>query len=136
MYPEYDDFYEPSEGEMFFDEMKEKFREILREDVNSEISRLTKENAELGQKVKEYNDKNLNLSCRERDLQYKIDNYKREVEKDFYNKTMEEVFEKLLEDSEVWYAERVPHEKPKCNLCNEERKLIAVYHSGNAKSRG
>lgn len=24
MYPEYDDFYEPSEGEMFFDEMKEK----------------------------------------------------------------------------------------------------------------
>ena len=40
MYPEYDDFYEPSEVEMFFDEMKEKFREILREDVNSEISRL------------------------------------------------------------------------------------------------
>lgn len=47
MYPEYDDFYEPSEGEMFFDEMKEKFREILREDVNSEISKLTKENIEL-----------------------------------------------------------------------------------------
>ena len=47
MYPEYDDFYEPSEGEMFFDEMKEKFREILREDVNSKINRLTKENAEL-----------------------------------------------------------------------------------------
>lgn len=46
MYPEYDDFYEPSEGEMFFDEMKEKFRDILREDVNSEISKLTKEKAE------------------------------------------------------------------------------------------
>lgn len=29
MYPEYDDFYEPSEGEMFFDEMKERFREIF-----------------------------------------------------------------------------------------------------------
>ena len=52
MYPEYDDFYEPSEGEMFFDEMKEKFREILREGVNSEISRLTKENVELRQKKK------------------------------------------------------------------------------------
>ena len=84
MYPEYDDFYEPSEGEMFFDEMKEKFREILREDVNSEINRLTKENAELRQKVKEYNDKNWDLSRRENDLQYKIDNYKREVENDFY----------------------------------------------------
>lgn len=135
MYPEYDDFYEPSEVEMFFDEMKEKFREILREDVNSEISRLTKENIELRQKVKEYNDKNLDFSCRERDLQYKIDNYKREVEKDFYNKTMEEVFEKLLEDSEVWYAERVPHEKPKCNLCNEERKLVAVYPNGETVTK-
>ena len=29
MSPEYDDFYKPSEGEVFFDEMKEKFREIL-----------------------------------------------------------------------------------------------------------
>ena len=135
MYPEYDDFYEPSEGEMFFDEMKEKFREILREDVNSEISRLTKENAELRQKVKEYNDKNLDLSRRENDLQYKIDNYKREVEKDFYNKTMEEVFEELLEDSEAWYAEHVPHEKPKCNLCNEERKLVAVYPDGETVTK-
>lgn len=115
--------------------MKEKFREILREDVNSEINRLTKENAELRQKVKEYNDKNWDLSRRENDLQYKIDNYKREVENDFYNKTMEEVFEKLLEDSEVWYAEHVPHEKPKCNLCNEERKLVAIYPNGETVTK-
>lgn len=135
MYPEYDDFYELSEGEMFFDEMKEKFREILCEDVNSEISKLTKENAELRQKVKEYNDKNWDLSRRENDLQYKMDNYKREVENDFYNKTMEEVFEKLLEDSEVWYAEHVPHEKPKCNLCNVERKLVAVYPNGETVTK-
>lgn len=52
MYSEFDDFYEPSEGEMFFDEMKEKFKEILHEDVNSEISKLTKDNAELRQKGK------------------------------------------------------------------------------------
>ena len=70
---EFDDLYEPSEGEMFFDEMKEKFREILHEDVNSEISKLIKENAELRQKVKEYNDRNLDLARRERDLQYKMD---------------------------------------------------------------
>ena len=29
MYPDFDDYYDPSEGELFFDEMKEKFREIL-----------------------------------------------------------------------------------------------------------
>lgn len=125
-----EDFYEPSEGELFFDEMKEKFREILREDVNSELSRLTKENAELRKTVKEYNDKKTELSRRERDIQYKEDNLRRDVEKEFYNKTIDEVFEHLLEDSEVWYAEHIPHEKPKCNLCNEERELIATYPNG------
>ena len=130
MYPDFDDYYEPSEGEMFFDEMKEKFREILREDVNTELSRLTKENAELRKTVKEYNDKKMELIRRERDVQYKEDNLKRDVEREFYSKTMDEVFEHLLEDSEVWYAERVPHEKPKCDLCDEERQMIAIYPNG------
>ena len=130
MYPDFDDYYEPSEGELFFDEMKEKFREILREDVNSELSRLTKENAELRKIVKEYNDKKMELTRRERDIQYKEDNLKRDVEREFYSKTMDEVFEHLLEDSEVWYAERVPHEKPKCDLCNEDREMIATYPNG------
>lgn len=115
---------------MFFDEMKEKFREILREDVNTELSRLTKENAELRKIVKEYNDKKMELARRERDVQYKEDNLKRDVEREFYSKTMDEVFEHLLEDSEVWYAEHVPHEKPKCDLCNEEREMIATYPNG------
>ena len=130
MYPDFDDYYDPSEGELFFDEMKEKFREILREDVNSELSRLTKENAELRKIVKEYNDKKMELARRERDVQYKEDNLKRDVEREFYSKTMDEVFEHLLEDSEVWYAERVPHEKPKCDLCNEEREMITTYPNG------
>lgn len=127
---DFDDYYEPSEGEMFFDEIKEKFREILREDVNSELNRLTKENTELRKTVKEYNDKKMELARRERDIQYKEDNLKRDVEREFYSKTMEEVFEGLLEDSEVWYTEHVPHEKPKCNLCDEERQMIATYPNG------
>ena len=130
MYPDFDDYYEPSEGEMFFDEMKEKFREILREDVNTELSRLTKENAELRKTVKEYNDKKMELIRRERDVQYKEDNLKRDVEREFYSKTMDDVFEHLLEDSEVWYAEHVPHEKPKCDLCDEERQMVARYPNG------
>ena len=130
MYPDFDDYYDPSEGELFFDEMKEKFREILREDVNSELSRLTKENAELRKIVKEYSDKKMELTRRERDVKYKEDNLKRDVEREFYSKTMDEVFEHLLEDSEVWYAEHVPHEKPKCDLCDEERQMVARYPNG------
>lgn len=127
---DFDDYYEPSEGEMFFDEMKEKFREILREDVNTELNRLIKENAELRKAVQEYNHEKMDLTRRERDIQYKEDNYKRDVEREFYSKTIEEVFEQLLEDSEVWYAEHVPHEKPKCDLCDEDRQMIATYPNG------
>ena len=130
MYPDFDDYYEPSEGELFFDEMKEKFREILKADIDSQLGKLTRENAELRKTVKEYNDKKMELARREREVQYKEDNLQRDVEREFYRKTMDEVFEHLLEDSEVWYAEHVPHDKPKCDLCNEEREMIATYPNG------
>lgn len=130
MYPDFDDYYEPSEGELFFDEMKEKFREILKADIDSQLSKLARENAELRKTVKEYNDKKMELARRERDVQYKEDNLQRDVEREFYRKTMDEVFEHLLEDSEVWYAESVPHDKPKCDLCNDERQMVATYPNG------
>ena len=130
MYPDFDDYYEPSEGELFFNEMKEKFREILKADIDSQLGKLTRENAELRETVKEYNDKKMELARREREVRRKEDNLKCEVEREFYSKTMDEVFERLLEDSEVWYAEYVPHDKPKCDLCNEEREMIATYPNG------
>ena len=129
-YYDFDDYYEPSEEEIFLDELKDKFRGILRDDVKTEFERLKRENEDLRKTVKEYNDMKSKLFSKERELQYKEDNLKRDVERDFYNKTMDEVFEHLLEDSEVWYAEYVPHEKPKCDLCNEEREIIATYPNG------
>lgn len=127
---DFDNYYEPSEGEMFFDEMKEKFREILKADIDSQLGKLTKENEELRKTVKEYNDKKMELARREREVKNKEDNLKCDVEREFYRKTMDEVFEHLLEDSEVWYAEHIPHEKPKCDLCDEERQMVATYPNG------
>lgn len=134
-YLDYEDYYEPSEGEIFFDEIKEKFREILKSDVSSQIDRLTKENIELRKTVKEYNDKKLELARRENDIKYKEENYKREVEREFYRKTMEEVFENLLEDSEVWYAEYVPHDQPKCSLCDDDRYMTATFPNGEVTKK-
>lgn len=137
MYPEdFDDyFYEPSEGELFFDEMKEKFMGILKEDVNSELNKLRSENAKLRKIVEEYENVKSELSIKKSSLEWKIKNVRNEVERDFYNKAIEEVFEQLLEDEEVWYAEKVPHEKPKCKLCNEERNLIAIFPDGETKTK-
>lgn len=127
--------YEPSEEEIFLDELKDKFRDILRGDVKSEIEKLKKENAELRKTVKEYKDKKSELESKEKDLKYKAENIQREVEKDFYNKTVVEVLENMMEDSEVWYAENVPHEQVKCNLCNDERELVAIYPNGEVTTK-
>lgn len=127
---DFDYYCEPSEEEQFFEEIKEKFRDILKSDIDSKISQLTRENAELRKTVKEYNDKRTELARREREIKNKEDNLQRDVEREFYRKTMDEVFEHLLEDSEVWYAEHVPHEKPKCGLCDDERNMIAEFPNG------
>lgn len=130
MYSDYDDYYEPSEEEIFFDELKEKFKETLKADVRDKMKCLEIENKDLREQLDSYKSKERELRSKEDSLKCREENYKREVEKEFYKKTMEEVFENLLEDSDVWYAEHVPHMKPKCNLCNKNRELVATYPDG------
>ena len=55
-------YYEPSEEEIFLDELKDKFREILREDVKIELERLKEENADLRKTIKEYEEMKFKLS--------------------------------------------------------------------------
>lgn len=130
MYPDYDDYYEPSEEDIFFDELKDKFKEILKDDIRRKMENLEKENKGLREQLYNYKNKETELKFKEDSLKCREENYKREVENEFYKKTMEEVFENLLEDSDVWYAESVPHMKPKCNLCDENRELVATYPDG------
>lgn len=59
---DFENYYEPSESEIFFDEIREKFREILRKDISCELDKLTKENSEFRKIVKEYNDKKNGIS--------------------------------------------------------------------------
>ena len=49
---DFENYYEPSESEIFLDEIREKFRKILREDISYELDKLTKENSELRKTVK------------------------------------------------------------------------------------
>lgn len=130
MYSDYEDYYEPSEEEIFFDELKENFKRTLKDDIHRKIEDLEAENRNLRKEIDEYRNKERELKNKENSLKYREENYKHEVENDFYKKTMEEVLERLLQDSDVWYAECVPHNKPKCNLCDENREMIATYPDG------
>ena len=94
----YDEFYEPSEADAFFDEMKERFKEILINDVKSEIERLKEKNYKLEQENRKYRGREYEIAKKERDLKYQELELKAKVEREFYDKTIEEVFARYLED--------------------------------------
>ncbi|MBT2716889.1 hypothetical protein [Bacillus sp. ISL-57] len=120
-----EDFYnEPSEFEMQVDEFRESLLKAVKEEFVSEMDRLKKENAEL-QEIKtnfktiksEYDQKSRKLEYERQDLERKV---------------RRERLSSLLNDFEVEYytvASRSKY-KPKCDKCDENRRLYYTTPSG------
>ena len=125
MYYEYDTgYYEPSGADIFFDEMKEKFREYLTDDIKYELERLSKENAELKEKNDKLSDENRKLNLEKRNAEWSKETIRKEVENEFYNKNVDDVFKDRLENIDIWFADYVAHNQPKCKYCNNDRKRV------------
>lgn len=131
MYYEYDTgYYEPSDADIFFNEMKEKFREYLNENLKHELNRLNEENAALKEKNIKLSDENRKLNCEKQKAEWSRDSIRKEVENEFYNKNIDELFKDRLENIDVWFADYIYHEQPKCEYCNNDRKRIYEYPDG------
>lgn len=125
MYYEYETgYYEPSDADIFFDEMKEKFREYLTDNVKYELDRLIKENADLREKNNKLSDENRKLNSEKQSAAWSKDTIRREVENEFYTKNIDEVFKDRLENIDVWFADYAAHNQPKCQYCNNDRKRV------------
>lgn len=120
-------YYEPSAADIFFDEIKDKFREYLTDDVKYELERLTKENENLKDRNSKLSDENYKLNAEKRNAEWSKESIRREVENEFYSKAIDEVFAPYIENVDVYYAEHTPHEQPKCNLCDNERNLVHEF---------
>lgn len=131
MYDEYDfGYYEPSNADIFFDEMKEKFREYLTDDVKHELDRLREENEELKKKNINLRGENNKLNCEKQSAAWSKESIRKEVENEFYNKNIDEVFKDRLENIDVWFADYIYHDQPKCEYCNDNRKRVYEYPDG------
>ena len=114
----YDDFYnEPSESDIYIEELKDKIRLEVKKDIINELERLRKENKEL-QDVKN------NINKLEREYNQK----KNELEREYQEKErtlMQRPLNELLEIiKEEYYCIDRPYDYiPKCDKCNEKRKL-------------
>ena len=133
----YDDefYWEPSEADILFEEIKNKIIDTAKDSLKSEIESLKSENAYLKKCNNEFKKKISEIEQKERDLKYKAENLEREVKEEFYKKHIQDVIEEWLEKAEVWYAEDIPYDKPKCNLCDENREWSYTFPDGYVAKR-
>ena len=68
-------------------------------------------------------------------MEYKSRNLRREVEKEFYKTAIDDIFKDTIEKSQLWFADNKPHEKPKCNKCDENRNWVLTWPDGTTTSK-
>lgn len=117
MYNDYFDFPEPSTGDIVFEELKRVLLGTLKEEIKTELEHLRKENEEL-RPYKEDRDR------LQRELQTVQANCKRRVE-DAERKARAAALDELFGDCVVdaWKVGREYTKRPKCDKCDENRKL-------------
>jgi len=127
----YDDYYdEPSEFEQQIDEFKDSLVAVVKEEHKAEIQRLREENARLSAIENEMKEAIKQNESGLADIERRKNNLKSEVEDEFYKTNLDDVVNRILSKWDVWYAESIGYEQPKCDLCNDERKQVAIFPNG------
>lgn len=116
-YYDEDFYYEPSEFEQQVDELKEALINSVKDEYKEEMGRLRKENAELQKVKRDFESIKLEYKNKHRELQYEKSNLEQIVRK--------ERLDKLMKGFEVEYYTVEGHsvQKPKCDKCNEHRRI-------------
>lgn len=135
-YWDYDEpVWEPSEADELFDEMKSKLIEAAKASLKNDMESLKRRNEYLEKRNKELEEKAQEVSRKEIALEYKTQNLRREVEKEFYKTAIDDIFKDVLEKSQLWFANNKPHEKPKCDKCDENRNWVLTWPDGTTTSK-
>ena len=127
--------WEPSEADELFDEIKSKLVDAAKDSLKSDMEYLKSRNEYLEKRNKELEDKVREVSSKESDLEYKSRNLRREVEREFYKTAIDDIFKDALEKSQLWFANNKPHEKPKCDKCDENRNWVLTWPDGTTTSK-
>lgn len=124
----YDDdfYYEPSEFEQQVESFKESLLNAVKEEIKEEMERLRKENAELQEIKKNFDQIKADYREKEWVLENKMKEASQEAAKARLNELMKQ-FEVILYRADWDYVTG-----PKCDRCNEHRKIEFTSPSGKA----
>lgn len=120
------EYYEPGQAEMIMDEFMGKMREALSDTAKNEIETLRRENEALKESNAKLRKRDGEVSLKARQLEDK----EKDLERAFYRKKFNEFLEPFLNNIEVYFASHEPHTQPKCEFCDDERKLIFAANNG------
>lgn len=124
---DFDDFYdEPSEFEQQIDEFKELLKAAVKDEFKVEMERLRNENAELHDVKNNFDQIKTEYRAKERELEAKMQKAQREARATR--------LADLMKDYQVslYRADRTYNKGPKCDKCNEKRKIEFSSPSGKA----
>lgn len=130
MYYKEEPYYEPTIADEIIMEYQQKMKDALLESVKYEIDQIKEENERLKKQNEEFRKRENSISYKESELKRKEENLKREVMNEFYQTNIGDTLKQYIEDCEIWFADMERYQNKKCNLCNEDRKLVAVYPNG------
>lgn len=127
-----DYYHEPSE----FEEMVEAFKAELASSIKGEhvrkMEQLTRENAEMREKLKNLRDLENEASRAKRKAEMEVGRAKEEARREFRHARAMEILAELAEPR--WRLNHEDHQKPKCDQCDENRWFHFKSPQGRAMS--
>ena len=128
MYDYYDDYYEPSATEEAMHEIESILKQGIKKEIQDELERLRKENAEL----KEFKD---NMSAYKRELNNLKSDCARQIAEANEKAKKLRIHELLGDNITTGYAVHIHNERPpKCDKCDHNRRMKFISPLGREMS--
>lgn len=120
----WDDYYEPSEFDIMMSEFKQSIVDNTRQEIKERIQKLEKENAELQEVKKNWNQIKKEHESAIRELRYKTENAEKEAKKQRAADILKSIAVK-------GYRPHITYERlPKCDKCDANRRIHYVSPMG------
>lgn len=128
---DFENYYEQTRADEIFEEAMEKFQEILKEDVRTNINYTYEENIRLKKENEVLKSRIRDLDSKERDLNNREKQLASTSESTFHRKKFSDILKPLEEQLDMWYVRSISELIPKCDLCDDGRQID--YKSVNGK---
>lgn len=120
----WDDYYEPSEFDIMISEFKQSIVDNTRQEIKERIQKLEKENAELQEVKKNWNQIKKEHESAIRELRYKTENAEKEAKKQRVADILKSIAVKGYRPDYIF------ENLPKCNKCDVNRRIHYVSPMG------